>query len=141
MKTSSSLFLLGLVFFLPVAVIYAYFTHAVMGTWEPVGVVGVTLLGVMTGMIGLYLRATIRKLDTDPADNADGQIAQGAGEYGFFAPYSWAPLWLGGAAFLVFLGLALSRFSGFWVFVIGVVAGVVALVLWTFEYYGPEDTL
>lgn len=135
MKTSSRLFLLGIAFFVPIAVIYAYFTHAVMGTWEPVGVIGITLLGLMTGMVGLYLGSTVKKLDVDPADNPDGQIADSAGEYGFFSPYSWSPLWLGLSAFLVFLGLAITNHSGWWLFSIGAVAGVVALILWAFEYF------
>lgn len=126
MRTTSSLFTLGLIFFLPVAAIYAYFSHV-----EPVGTVGIALLGIMTGMVGLYLRATTRKLDESPSDNPDGTIAQGAGEYGFFSPYSWMPLLLGFSAFLVFLGLAV----GWWVFVIGVVAAVISLIGWTFEYF------
>lgn len=135
MKTSAKLFLLGLLFFLPVAVIYWFFTWRVMGQWEPVGVIGVTLLGVMTGMVGLYLGATVRKLDTDPADSFEGEVADSAGEFGFFAPYSWWPLWLGISAALVFLGLALTHYSGWWLFPIGAVAGVVAIVGWTFEYF------
>ncbi len=126
MRTSASLFLLGLVFFLPIAAVYGYFSHM-----EPVGTVGITLLGLMTGMVGLYLRATARKLDVDPADNPDGRIAEAAGEYGFFSPYSWWPLFLGFSAFLVFLGLAV----GWWVFLVGVVAGVISLIGWTFEYF------
>ena len=126
MRTSSSLFTLGLIFFIPVAAIYAYFSN-----FEPVGSVGMLLLGIMSGMVGLYLRATLRKLDESPSDNPDGTIAQGAGEYGFFAPYSWWPLFLGVSAMLVFLGLAV----GWWVFVIGVVCAVLSLIGWTFEYF------
>lgn len=74
MRTSSSLFTLGLIFFIPVAAIYAYFSN-----FEPVGSVGMLLLGIMSGMVGLYLRATLRKLDESPSDNPDGTIAQGAG--------------------------------------------------------------
>lgn len=126
MRTSSFLFGFGLVFFIPLAAIYAYFSH-----FEPVGSVGILLLGLMSGMVGLYLRATLRKLDISPSDNPDGYIAEAAGEYGFFAPYSWWPLGLGFSAMLVFLGLAV----GWWVFIVGVVAAVLALIGWTFEYF------
>lgn len=126
MRTNSSLFTLGLFFFLPVAAIYAYFS-----SFEPVGTVGMALLGIMTGMVGLYLRATMRKLDESPSDNVEGDIAQGAGEYGFFSPYSWMPLLLGFSAFLVFLGLAV----GWWVFFIGIVSAVFSLIGWSFEYF------
>ncbi|GAB96920.1 1,4-dihydroxy-2-naphthoate octaprenyltransferase [Kineosphaera limosa] len=135
MKTSAKLFLLGIVFFFPIAVIYGFFTHRVMGQWEPVGVIGIALLGLMSGMVGLYLSATIKKLDNDPADNPEGEIADSAGEYGFFSPHSWWPLALGASAGLVFLALALTHYAGWWLFPVAVVAGAVSLVGWTFEYF------
>ena len=138
MSTSAKLFSLGAIFFVPIAVIYWYFTTTTMGQWEPVGVVGILLLGLMTLMVGLYLRATTRKLDMDPGDNPQGAVADAAGDYGFFAPYSWWPLWLGLAAFTVFLGVAISNHSGWWLFVIGAVFGVWALIGWAFEFYRGE---
>ena len=32
-------------------------------------------------------------MDPRPEDRKDGEIADGAGELGFFPPYSWWPLW------------------------------------------------
>lgn len=138
MSTSAKLFMLGMVFFGPLAAIYWYFTSSVQGQWEPVGVIGILLLGVMTLMVGLYLRATISKLDTDPGDNHEAAIADSAGDYGFFPPHSWWPLGLGLGAFTVFLGVAISNHSGWWLFVVGVVLGVWALIGWTFEFYRGE---
>ncbi len=36
-------------------------------------------------------------MDARPEDRKDGEIAEGAGELGFFPPYSWWPLWCAGA--------------------------------------------
>ena len=126
MRTTAALFLGGVISFIPVGLIYAYFSKG-----EPVGTVGLLLLGVMSGMFGFYLRAAARKLELSPSDNAGGDIADSAGDYGFYSPHSWWPLVLAFTALLLFLGLAV----GWWLFVMGAVAGVLALVGWTFEYY------
>ena len=34
-----------------------------------------------------------KKMDPRPEDRKDAEIADGAGELGFFPPYSWWPLW------------------------------------------------
>ena len=135
MRTIAKLFLAGIVAFLPLAILYGWLTATFRPTWEPVGVIGLGLLAGMGAMVGMYLMATIRKLDRDPADNPEGRIADSAGDYGFYAPYSWWPLFLGGSAAIVFLGLALTNHSGWWLFVIGVVFGVIALLGWTFEFF------
>ncbi len=127
MRVSGSLFIGGAIAFTPVALIYAFWT----GWAEWVGIVGLFLLGGMTGMVGFYLRATARRLDVDPADKPRAMIAESAGEYGFFSPHSWWPLVLGAAAATIALGLAV----GWWIFVIGIVAGVLTLVGWAFEYF------
>ena len=68
-------------------------------------------------------------------DDPLGEIEDIQGDYGFFSPHSWWPLFLAGSGALVFLGLAV----GWWLFVIGVFVGVPAVVGWTFEYWkGPH---
>lgn len=131
MRASYVLFLGGVVFFGPLAVIYAIWTYAVDGHIEPVGAVALLLLALMSAMIGLYVRATAKKLDMSPSDIPDAQIADAAGDYGFFSPYSWWPLYLGASALMLFLGLAL----GWWLFVVGAFFGALALVGWAFEYF------
>jgi len=126
-RATANIFMGAVFAFIPMAVIYGYFTH-----WtEPVGPVAFLLLGLMGGMAGFYLRATAKKLDADPADNPRGDIADAAGEYGFYSPHSWWPLPLALSALLLFLGLAV----GWWVFIIGVVFGIMALLGWSFEYF------
>lgn len=131
MKVEAKLFQYGVLPFALIAAIYAWVTSKSEFGIEPVGVVCLVLLAVMVGMIGGYLGITGRKLDARPEDDLDGEISDAEGDYGFFSPHSWWPLPLAGAALLAFLGLAV----GWWVFLIGVIFGIVALLGWCFEYF------
>lgn len=127
MKVETWLFTSGVIFFTPIAIVYGFITD-----WqEPVGVVGVMLTAGLALMIGLYLAVTGRRIDPRPEDDPHAQIAEGAGELGVFAPYSWWPLPLGAAGAVIFTGLAV----GWWLSVIGLAFGALALVGWVFEYY------
>jgi Cytochrome c oxidase subunit IV len=130
MKVETWLFGAGAFFFAPIAIVYGFITR-----WkEPLGVTGLLLTAGLGLMIGMYLWITSRRIGPRPEDNPFGDIAEGAGEVGHFAPYSWSPLWLGLACALVFAGLAV----GPWLFLIGVAASGLALILWVFEYYRGE---
>ena len=48
-------------------------------------------------------------MEPRPEDLKDAEIADGAGELGFFPPYSWWPLWCGGALAVIVYGVALGR--------------------------------
>ena len=54
-------------------------------------------------------------MEPRPEDRKDGEIAEGAGELGFFPPYSWWPLWCGMCLAAIALGVAI----GWWLFIIG----------------------
>jgi len=81
---------------------------------------------------GRTLRVDVARLDR--MLDLSGEIAQGAGEQGQFAPYSWWPLALGFSAALLFAGLA----AGWWLFLIGLPLGILSLVGWVFEYHRGE---
>ena len=75
-------------------------------------------------------------MDPRPEDRKDAEIADGAGELGFFPPYSWWPLWCGAdpgrrASSAIAVG-------AWWLFIIGAVLGALALLGWIFEYYRGE---
>ncbi|MBP6996772.1 MAG: cytochrome c oxidase subunit 4 [Phycicoccus sp.] len=118
------------------AIIYGLWTSASQPDgWEPVGVVGLLLGGLLGWMLAWYLHITYKTLPPPPEDDPTASIDEIQGDYGFFSPYSWWPLWLAAAAALMFLGLAV----GWWVFFIGLFVGVPALIGWTFEYWkGPH---
>ncbi|MCA0336552.1 MAG: cytochrome c oxidase subunit 4 [Actinobacteria bacterium] len=123
--------------------IFAFAVAAWYGIWtssttlgiEWVGVIGLIMGGLLGFMLAFFLWRTRVKHAQDPSDNPVGEIDEISGDYGFFSPYSWWPLWLALAASVCFLGLAV----GWWVFIIGAFVGVPALIGWTYEYWrGPH---
>lgn len=125
MKIETMLFGSGLFFFAPIALIYGW-----LSDWEAVGTAGLLLTAGLAGLVGGYLWVTGRRIDARPEDDPFGRIDEGAGEQGFFSPYSWWPLPLAVAGALCFLGLAI----GLWLFIIGIGVGAVSLIGWTYEY-------
>jgi hypothetical protein len=86
-------------------------------------------------MVTIFLGFHANKMDPRPEDRKEAEIADGAGELGFFPPYSWWPLWcalgLGTAVFGVAMG-------AWWLVIIAAVLGGVALSGWIYEYYRGE---
>jgi hypothetical protein len=113
-------------FFVVVGVVYGFLTDFA----EPVGYLGIPLVGALMAMIGAYLVVQAKHTDARPEDDEEGEIEQGAGDQGVYAPWSWWPLVLGSAAAIAFLGLAV----GWWVFYISLIVGVIGLVGWVFEF-------
>ncbi|MEL7974703.1 cytochrome c oxidase subunit 4 [Isoptericola sp. F-RaC21] len=126
MKIEIKLFLFLAPFFVLVGVIYGFVTHF----QEPVGFLGIPLVGALVAMVGAYLALTARRIDPRPEDDEEGEIEQGAGDQGVYSPWSWWPLVIAGAAAIAFLGLAV----GWWVLYIGFILGVIGLVGWVFEF-------
>jgi hypothetical protein len=124
-KLETKLFLYGVLFFVPVGVIYGVWSDG-----EAVGMLGIPLVGGLVGMIGAYFALLSRRIDPRPEDDEHGEIEQGAGDLGVYAPWSWWPLAIGVAAAIAFLGMAV----GFWLTGIGVLLGVIGLIGWVFEY-------
>jgi hypothetical protein len=124
-KIEAKLFLYGIIFFIPVGLIYAVWSDG-----EPVGTLGIPLVGGLVGMIGGYLALLARRIDARPEDDPFGEIEQGAGDQGVYSPWSWWPLVIALAAAVVFTGLAL----GWWLVYVGFVFGIVGLVGFVFEF-------
>lgn len=103
-------------------------------SYDWTGTTALTMTTLLVAMISLYLGFHASKMEPRPEDRKDGEIAEGAGELGFFPPYSWWPLWCGAALAVVVLGVVL----GWWLFIIGAILGVLALQGWVFEYYRGE---
>lgn len=126
--------LIGVFAFIVAAIYWTWTSSTTLGT-EWVGVIGLILAGLLGFMIAWYLWMTRKRLDQDPSDDPLGEIDEIQGDYGFFSPHSWQPLFLAAAAAVCFLGLAV----GWWLFIIGAFFAVPALVGWTFEYWkGPN---
>lgn len=111
---------------------YAIWQALADGTVEPIGVTALGMGGVLCGMLGLFFRLVAGRIGPRPEDRPEADIAEGAGDIGFFSPGSYWPIGLAAAAAVTGLGLA------FW-YVSLVVAGVTAVLLATgglvFEYH------
>ena len=101
---------------------------------EPAGTTALTLTTGLMALMTFYFWHTSRHMPPRPEDRKDAEIADGAGELGFFSPYSWWPLYGGLALAVCVLGVVF----GWWLFIIGVGAGVIALSGFIFEYYRGE---
>jgi len=104
--------------------------HGDSGDWT--GTSALTMTTLLALMITLYLGVHAKKMDARPEDRKDGEIADGAGELGFFPPYSWWPLWCGLTLAVIVIGVALLAW---WMVIIGCVLGALALTGLVFEYY------
>jgi hypothetical protein len=85
----------------------------------------------MTFIIGYYVLFTASRMDARPEDREDAEIAEGAGEVGFFAPHSWWPFAMGLSFAVTTLGLVFGPF----LLIIGVFALLIAVSGLLFEYY------
>ena len=82
-------------------------------------------------MIAGYLGLIARRLDPRPEDKRHGEIAEGAGELGFFPPQSKWPLFVALTATLVFLGPVF----GWWLTILGFGFGAITLTGLLYEFY------
>jgi len=136
MRTEARLFLTIAVFCWVVAVGYAIwtgqpnsFTH---GEVEPVGVAALILSGGLFGIGGSFFQFVARRIDARPEDRPDAEIAEAAGELGFFSPGSYWPVAIAGAATVTGFGLA---FFQVWLVIVGVLGILFTVAGLLFEYY------
>src|SRR5919112_1937989 len=99
------------------------------------GTSALVMTTLLVAMITLYLGFHAAKMDPRPEDRKDAEIADGAGELGFFPPYSWWPLWTAMALGTMVFGIAAGAW---WLVIIGGGVGAMALVGWIYEYYRGE---
>jgi hypothetical protein len=128
MKVNWQLFTGLAVFYVIMTVIYWY----VGG--EPVGIGGMLLAACLAGMVGFYVWFTQKRIGVIlPEDNVTGEIADGAGELGFYSPHSWWPLPVALSACTMGLGLII----GWWLTLIGVGAIMISIIGMVTEYEKP----
>jgi hypothetical protein len=128
MRTETVIFGINTVFFAVVAPAYWYLSG------DPTGTAALVMTTLLCLLVTFYLGFHARRMDPRPEDRAQAEIADGAGELGFFPPYSWWPLWCAAAGAVAVLGVVI----GWWLFIIGVGLGSLALTGWIFEYYRGE---
>ena len=60
---------------------------------DPTGTAALIMTFGLCALVTFYLGFHANKMEPRPEDNKLGEIVDGAGELGFFPPYSWWPLW------------------------------------------------
>ena len=86
MKAETWLFALCSVFFVLVTPLYYWSSSDITGT------TALVMTFLLTTLVAFYLGFHARKMEPRPEDRKDGEIAEGAGELGFFPPQSIWPL-------------------------------------------------
>ena len=129
MKAEAWIFAICTVFFVVVAPAYWFISY------DPTGTSALVMTTLLTLMVTIYLGFHAQRMDPRPEDRSDAEIADGAGELGFFPPYSWWPLWTAMALGTVVFAVAAAAW---WLVIIGFVLGGLALVGWIYEYYRGE---
>ena len=132
MKVESLIFGLVAVFCFVVAAIYGLWSY------EPIGTTALVLSGGLTSLIGGFFWFVSRRIDARPEDLKDAEIADGAGELGFFSPGSYWPFGLALSA--ATMGLALAFWYS-WLIIIGGVALLLTIGGLLFEYYVGQNAV
>lgn len=129
MKASWKLFAFLSVFYVIMTVIYWYLTA------EAVGVACMLLSAALAGMVSFYVWFTQKRIGvTLPEDNLTAEIADGAGELGFYSPHSWWPLPVAFCMVLAGLGLII----GWWLTLIAIGGLVISIIGFVTEYEKPS---
>ncbi|MEV5883169.1 cytochrome c oxidase subunit 4 [Streptomyces sp. NPDC052020] len=129
MKIQGKMFMWLSAFILVMAIVY--------GLWskEPAGTTALFLAFGLAIMIGFYLGFTAKRVDVGAQDNKNADVADDAGEIGFFSPHSWQPLSLAIGGAFAFLSIAI----GWWLMFFSAPLMLIGLWGWVFEYYRGEN--
>ena len=128
MKVNWRLFAFLSVFYVIMTVIYYYIGG------EAVGITGMLLSACLAGMVAFYVWFTQKRIGTAiPSDNEDAEIADDAGELGFYSPHSWWPLPVALSAVAMSLGLII----GWWLTLIALGALIISIIGMVTEYEKP----
>ena len=137
MRVEARLFGLLCLLFFTFAGVYGFWTWGDGGRVEVIGTTALVLSGGLCLIIGSYFAFVARRIDPRPEDRSDADIAEGAGELGFFSPGSYWPITLAGSAAIAGLGLA---FVEWWMVAVGLIAVLFSVGGMLFEYYTRGHT-
>ena len=132
MKVEALIFNIIAVFCIGAAIVYGFWAQ------EPIGTTALVLSGGLNGLIGGFFWFVSRRIDARPEDRKDAEMADGAGELGFFSPSSYWPLTLGLCIGMMGLGLI---FWYSWLILMGAVFVVIAVGGLLFEYYVGQNAV
>jgi hypothetical protein len=119
------------IFFIIVTPVYWFISADQNRVPEITGTVALILTTFLCLMIWVYLLLVAGRMVPRPEDSKTGEIAEGAGELGFFPPQSKWPLFLS----LTFIPVVLAPIYGWWLLLIGFGFGFVTLTGLLYEFY------
>jgi hypothetical protein len=125
MKVEGLLFAGVAVFFAGVDVVYWYTSH------DPTGTTALAIAVALGFLVGFYLFITGRRTGMRPEDRPNADISEAAGEFGFFSPHSWWPLFTAGAVAIVGVGIVFA----WWLAIVGLMCVVITALGFVLEYY------
>src|SRR3954470_10108423 len=128
MKAETWIFVITTAFFALVTPAYWFITG------DPTGTSALVMATLLTMLVSFYLGFHASRMEPRPEDRKDAEIADGAGELGFFPPYSWWPVGGGLTLAMIVVGVVI----GWCLAIIGGILGAVALSGLIFEYYRGE---
>jgi hypothetical protein len=128
-KIQGKMFMWLSAFVLVMAVVYGWWSK------EPAGTTALFLAFGLCIMIGFYLGFTAKRVDVGAQDDKEADVADDAGEVGFFSPHSWQPLSLAIGGALAFLAVAI----GWWLMYFSLPIILIGIWGWVFEYYRGEN--
>jgi len=100
-------------------------------TGDETGTSALVMTTLLAALMAFFLGVVAKQLPDRPEDRLEADVVDGAGEVGFFPPYSWWPLYGALALGTCVMGVIF----GWWLFIIGVAVGAVVVVGFVFEYY------
>ena len=133
MHIEARLFEFLTVFFALTTIVYGVLTAMfALGGIEWAGTTALALTTGLTLITGTFFRFVARRLDTRPEDYEDAEIADGAGELGFYSPHSWWPVFIALSVSITAVGLAMWLS---WLVVAGVCFVLASVAGLVFEYH------
>src|SRR3954462_1140031 len=117
MKVEARIFLWTMLFIFATAVAYAVWTETDGGRVEVARTAALILSGGLLGISGSFFWFVSRRIDARPEARNDAEIAEGAGELGFFSPGSYWPLGIALSGTVAGLSFALVQL---WMVLLGV---------------------
>ena len=122
----------GWKFFLGIAAFYAIVDFVYFKlSGEIVGSLAILLSTLLALLLGFYFLVIDRRTDGFlPEDDLEGEIADRAGELGFFSPHSWWPLLVGFFMTLAGLGVLL----GWWLTIMAVAGLLISIYGFVMQY-------
>lgn len=138
MRTQAYLWIGTSLFFVFISGIYIYWQWAEVGAIEWTGTTALVFSVFFGGMVGVWIWQAARRSERHhgpaPEDTSEGEVDENAGEYGFFSPHSWWPLFVALAVSFTAIGVAI----GWWMVITGMFAIILTSIGWVFEYYRGE---